>query len=261
MEQTMGYANNSTVLAFVLVAGAAASVTGAATAADNAAAWAGPYAGIELGGNFQNNEWKAQSVGPNNVFGVDSAYAKSDLSKAAGRIGGYGGYSLAVAPDVIVGVEADIAGDLGGKKSVAGIPGAAYGLQTPADGISARADWDASIRARAGYVLDPALLLFGTAGVAFEDNEYKASCPSGGLTSWCAQPETASKTKTAVGFTLGGGAEARISDNLSLRAEYRYADFSSTTVNLFSGYDQVSTKVDPSSHLVILGLTYHFGAL
>ncbi|WP_375701575.1 outer membrane protein, partial [Bartonella sp. AA81SXKL] len=33
------------------------------------------------------------------------------------------------------------------------------------------------------------------------------------------------KTKTLVGFTLGGGVDFAMTDNVLLRAEYRYSDF------------------------------------
>ncbi|MDR3440042.1 outer membrane beta-barrel protein [Telmatospirillum sp.] len=259
----MGYANKASILTLA-TAGALLLGTGAALAADASAAWSGPYVGVSIGGGFQDNDWKAKSVGPDNIFGVADSSRQATLDQAGGRFGGYAGWNLPVSPVVIVGLEADIAGIVGGKKTLTGMPGVDYQTAlsqgaVPADGISARADWDASLRARVGYLLDPALLVYGTTGVAFLDSEYKANCPATGMSSWCASPESGSISKTSVGWTVGAGAEGRVADNWSVRVEYRYAGFSGTTLNFFSGYDAYSAKTDPSSHIVTFGLTYHFG--
>lgn len=255
----MGYAKKASVLAIALAASGVACLSAGAAAADGAGAWAGPYVGLETGGDFATNTWKARSVGPNNVFGINGPSHEQDLGSAGVRLGGYAGWNLPVAPNAIVGLEADIAGIAGGKKTYSGIPGINYQGLTSADSISAKSDWDASVRARAGLVVDPALLVYGTVGMALRQSDYKAGCPGNAANSWCGQPESASVTKTQVGWTAGAGAEGRVADKLSLRVEYRYAGFSSTTVNAFQSFDVVSSKVDPSSHMVTLGLTYHFG--
>jgi outer membrane immunogenic protein len=81
----------------------------------------------------------------------------------------------------------------------------------------------------------------------------------------CGAPEAGRITKTAVGWTLGAGGEGKLSDAFSVRVEYRYAGFERSNLNFFqgvnSGADSFSAKADPSSHIVTLGITYHFGGL
>jgi outer membrane immunogenic protein len=242
----------------------------AAVAADTApsASWAGGYVGLQTGLELTRDQWKTNSVGPNNVFGVDPTTSPASLDGTGGRVGLYGGWNFAVDPHVIAGIEADFAGVFGGKKTVTGIPGASYstsGGAVAADSFSARQDWDAGVRARLGYAVDRDFLVYGTTGLALADIEYKASCPSNSSMSWCGQPESGKVTKTAVGWTIGAGAEGKLDQALSVRVEYRYAGFDSQKVNFFqgvnSGADGFAGKSDPSSHIVTIGLTYHFGSL
>ncbi|MBP0500691.1 porin family protein, partial [Mycobacterium tuberculosis] len=74
-------------------------------------------------------------------------------------------------------------------------------------GYKAKQGVEGSIRARAGIALDP-VLLYGTGGVAITDS--KLSGPLG------------SESKTHVGWTAGAGAEAKITQNIVGRVEYRY---------------------------------------
>jgi opacity protein-like surface antigen len=90
---------------------------------------------------------------------------------------------------------------------------------------SIKQTWDGSVRARAGYLVTPWILAYGTAGFAYGDVSgsfgYSAhdifdlgySTTGGG--SW---------SDTRVGWTAGGGVETIISAGLTLRLEYRYID-------------------------------------
>jgi outer membrane immunogenic protein len=264
----MGHSKKASHIAITVALGAGlwASGTVSALAADTtpAAGWSGAYVGLLTGVDAENNDWKASSVGPNNVYGVDAASSKASLDKTGGRLGGYAGWTLPIDAHFVAGVEGDFAGVFGGKKTVSGIPGISYGGLTPDDSISARRDWDASLRARIGYAVDPEFLVYGAGGVAFQDTEYKANCPATSA-SWCGVPESAGTTTTSVGWTLGAGGEGKLTDALSVRVEYRYAGFERSNLNFFqaanSGGDSFSAKADPSSHVVTLGITYRFGNL
>lgn len=89
-----------------------------------------------------------------------------------------------------------------------------------------------SLRARLGYQLDP-VLLYGTAGVAATQAE--VSDASG------------SDTNTHLGWTVGAGADALLTDSIFGRLEYRYSDYESkafatpsTTVS--SGFSDHSVR-------------------
>ena len=261
----MGHSNSHFATA-ALGAGLWLSSAGLAAAADpsNAAdAWTGPYLGLSAGPEFDQGDWRATSVGPNNIYGVDPTSAtKVSLDHAAGRLGAYAGWNFAVGPALIAGVEGDIAGIVSGKKSHNGLPGINYGGLAPADSVSVSPDFDSSIRARFGYALSPEILVYGAAGVAIRDVDFSASCPGNALNSWCGVSESATATKTLVGWTFGAGVEHKLMDRVSVRLDYRYEDFGDTRVTFFPttnfGADSFAAKVSQSSHVLALGITYRF---
>lgn len=63
---------------------------------------------------------------------------------------------------------------------------------------------------------------------------------------------SASKTNTASGFAYGLGVETLISGNWSVRTEYTYTNYDSSSTSLGAG-----TTVDPSDNQFMLGLIYH----
>lgn len=69
-----------------------------------------------------------------------------------------------------------------------------------------------SLRARLGYQLDP-VLIYGTAGVAATQAEVTDA--------------TGSDSNTHLGWTVGAGADALLTDNIFGRLEYRYSDYES----------------------------------
>ncbi|MEF2551841.1 outer membrane protein [Aurantimonas sp. A2-1-M11] len=138
-----------------------------------------------------------------------------------GFVGGvYTGYNWQ-ADEFVYGLEADIGGS--------GVD--ADGTNTGAR-IDADTDIFGSFRARAGVAVDP-FLVFATGGVAAARNELSLN----GF----------SDSQTSIGYTLGAGVEARITDNVTSRLEYRYSDFGSETYDLgntsvSSGFDEHSIR-------------------
>ncbi|MBP0614035.1 outer membrane protein [Jiella mangrovi] len=140
-----------------------------------------------------------------------------------GLVGGvYSGYNFEDGP-VVYGVEADLGGS--------GVDGSNF---SPLLGDDVDGDQNVfgSLRGRVGVQADP-FLVFATGGVAASRNQLS----SGG----------ASDTKTSVGYTVGAGVEAKFSDDVSGRLEYRYSNFGSkdydlgsTTVS--SGFDEHSIR-------------------
>ncbi len=89
-----------------------------------------------------------------------------------------------------------------------------------------------SVRGRIGYDFNP-FMLYGTAGLAIGQNKLEDA--------------TSSESKTAVGYTVGAGAETFITNNVTARIEYRYTDYGRKDFNLDSGsfsrgYDENSVK-------------------
>ena len=81
-----------------------------------------------------------------------------------------------------------------------------------------------SIRGRVGYAFDRALI-YATGGIAF-----------GGVSSSLTTPTTFdTMPNTRVGWTVGRGLEYAVTDNWSIRAEYRYTDFGRTLMHPTAG--------------------------
>ncbi len=115
-----------------------------------------------------------------------------------------------------------------------------------------------SIRGRVGVAWDR-VLLYGTGGVAFAGVNASVNVPyynstvTGGY-------DSASSTR--VGWTVGGGIEYAVTNNWSVRAEYRYADFGRNTfypVNSFS-WDTYGANIQRrfTENRVQVGFSYKF---
>jgi outer membrane immunogenic protein len=79
---------------------------------------------------------------------------------------------------------------------------------------SASVDWLATIRGRAGMLVQPNLLIYGTAGLAIVHAEAHASVNTlfGGVSARASDTET--------GFVYGIGVENKLNEKLSWRLEY-----------------------------------------
>ena len=157
--------------------------------------WTGLYLGAQIG----------YSWGTDNLTGYNQVGALfvSNSSKPNGVIGGaFVGYNLQIG-QVVAGLEGDVEGT-GYSKSVA-VGGLAFATNVPVQG---------SIRLRLGYALDRALLYI-TGGAAFAGFENTYSSAAG--------YDSIGKTRT--GWTVGGGIEYAVTNNWTIRAEYRYSDY------------------------------------
>jgi outer membrane immunogenic protein len=140
-----------------------------------------------------------------------------------GFIGGvYSGFNLQT-DRFVYGLEADVGGS--------GVDADGFNVPT-GSAISADGNIFGSLRARAGVAVDP-FLVFATAGVAASRNELSL--------------EGFSDTQTSVGYTVGGGVEAKVTDRITSRLEYRYSDYGSETYDLgntsvSSGFDEHSIR-------------------
>lgn len=111
----------------------------------------------------------------------------------------------------------------------------ADGTQAP---MTAEYNWLASVRGRVGYAFD-SVLVYGAGGAAFADLDVSA----GGR----------SDSSTQVGWTLGAGVEALLTENVTGRLEYGYYDFGSETYTLAA-----PVSVEAQLHTIRAALTYKF---
>lgn len=199
--------------------------------------WTGFYVGADLGGAFgyaKDAVW---------YQGVDRG---SKAFNSSGVVGGiHAGYNYQMGA-VVLGAEADLwYNGISSRKQWISADGNSSAT------VKNELGWQGSIRARAGYAIDRALL-FVTAGVAIaapETSLTAASANLGGL--------TVSNSSTRAGFTVGGGAEYAFTNNWIGKLEYRYADYGTQTI---AGANSVNGAVKNSAQVntVTAGVSYKF---
>ncbi len=259
---------------FILASVGVIAMTGSAFAADLAPpppvpvfTWSGVYLGGQIG----------YAWGKDNVSWSGTA---NDLDLAGGKFGEgpqgvIGGAHLGwnIQPNhwFVFGIEASVDG-AGLNKSVV-VPMADFAQDTFGSlTASAKAGVQGSVRGRLGIAFDR-LLLYGTGGVAVTSYNTSYYDTTGFFTGFPGTNDTISVTRA--GFTAGGGIEYAITDNWSVRAEYRYSNFGHVTdypfsnPNAFVSFNQnapipapaggfVVARHNPDESQVQVGFSYRF---
>lgn len=193
--------------------------------------WTGFYLGADLGGAFgysKNDVW---------VGGVSNKFPTMNSSGVVGGI--HAGYNYQMGA-IVLGAEADI-----WYNGIEGRKGYVNGANTMT--VKTELGWQGSIRARAGYAIDRALL-FVTAGVAI-------GAPD---TVFVVNGLQAGASDTRAGFTVGGGAEYAFTNNWIGKLEYRYTDFGTKTIAGFGGANTIAAKNAVQSNTITAGVSYKF---
>ena len=235
--------------ALTAIAMAAALAAGAAQAADLPShkappayvppppmiTWTGFYAGLNLGGGWQernnHNVWWGGLWNNNNNGG-------------AGVVGGgQVGYNYQISPMFVVGVEADFQGTTMGSNNNNNNN---FPFLTPFfgnGGGAARIDWYGTVTGRAGITLSsfPTLLIYGKGGFAYGDVRQ----------AWWRTTQT--------GWTAGGGLEWMFLPNWSAKVEYGYHELSGNNNNGFNfGFNVNNVNNRTRFHVIRAGVNYHF---
>jgi len=228
--------------------------------------WTGFYLGASLGASWANNDWTTTATAPLQG-GVPDSTAHQKFDSVAARIGGYVGYNWQVAPTFLLGWEGDF-GWAGNRHSQTVIPGTpnelpGFPLNGNGDTAEIKEGWDGSLRGRAGVLVTPTTLLFGTAGIAFQQVTTAASCFGNDVNTVCAFSHANSFSDTRVGWTAGAGIEQMAWGNWIARVEYRYASFGTMSKTFFTVVDGADDRVfaDIKSNVqsVSVGIAYKFG--
>lgn len=125
---------------------------------------------------------------------------------------------------------------------------------------SVKTNWLATVRPRVGLAFDRSILYL-TGGLAIANLRYTQSfsdlLPDG--------IGGSSASKTQLGWTVGGGMEYALTNSLSVKGEYLYAQFSSlaavgsiTTVAIGPFTNGLQGTADLKTHIVRVGVNYHF---
>lgn len=214
----------------LLTAGAAQaadmpSLEPAATVAVPSFSWSGPYVGVQAGYDW----FKTDARGPGGA---------TTTRPDGFTIGGYAGlnYQFDNSP-LVIGLEGDINySDARDSRVTSAFTGA------PNSRIREEMAWTGAVRGRIGYAFDR-FLVYGAGGLAFADRDLKARGAVSG-----------SDDTVAVGWTIGGGVEAALTDNITARVEYRYSDYGSDTFSVAGS----RIKSEATDNRVLLGLGYKF---
>jgi len=244
--------------------------------------WNGLYGGVLAGARFGTADWRTTCLEQpciNAAFPVQFANQNpSHFNLSSAELGGLVGWNFQFG-QWVAGPEADfqwaqsstthpgIPGAENPPNVVAGAPGT--------DSSNVRQDWDASVRARLGYLFSPKFLGFVTAGVTFTEARDSVYCGSPAFpVGWCATPANVAgrrsgNTQSLTGFTVGAGGEYAIDSNWHLRLQYRYSDYGSFNSTLLPAnaatgplgtQDTIRTKISLTSHEVQAALIYKLGA-
>ncbi|HLH92411.1 MAG TPA: outer membrane beta-barrel protein [Xanthobacteraceae bacterium] len=235
--------------------------------------WTGFYAGVTAGAAWGSFDSRTSTSGGTNAGGFYLSPAQAATVTAAGtqrispagfEAGIEGGYNWQAGPFVL-GVEADLeALHLNGAANSGGMPypGAVLGVLGSQFVVSsyANGNWLLTVRPRVGYTVDN-WLLYATGGLAVTHlNANLLFADSLGSF------ESGNVSATKTGYTVGAGVESRLSDRLSVKAEYLHVGFGNTAATItgntivpFFPNQAFSHSIDLSADIARVGLNYRFG--
>src|SRR4051812_46399001 len=215
----------------------------------SAYSWSGFYLGANAGAKWANFR-ETFSSGTLTPLGFRG---DSDVSWLAGGQLGF----MWQTGQFVFGIEGDIDGtNLHNTFTSAGV----VGPFVAGDTFAVKNDWQASARGRLGWAFDRTLL-YVTGGGAWGDVKTTATfVPVAGVNALT----VLSNSRTAFGWTLGGGLDYGIAPGWSLGAEYRYTRFENNhnngnTLGTLAGVAQpilYNARLDTNE--VTARVNYHF---
>lgn len=197
--------------------------------------WSGPYAGATFG-------YTIVDIDGDLTFppGAGATIPYDTVIKTL-TIAGHAGYGFQFG-DVVLGGEIDLAYPFDGN--VAAFPG-----RIPEFDLG----WHGHVRGRAGYLLQPDLLIYGALGLAIADVEARR-VPA-------ALAPTSASSDILYGLSAGVGAEFIPVEDIRIRVEYvydNYFDQGFAGAGTFGGILFPALDAQLQSHTVRVGMTFYF---
>jgi len=249
-----------------------------------ASGWNGWYVGGQLGFKSVTDDWTTNCVQGGGLAtcgnalnaiqfpGAPDSSASNRFTTSNFRYGFYAGAMSQVLTTWVVGIEGDV-GFYNKSSTVGGLLGCSTlacannaGLGPPLDTLALVNDstgikntYDYSLRLRAGYLVTPDILVYGTGGLAFQRVEATMTC-NGNTSPACLFSHSQTNSTTLPGYTVGGGLEWKLMQNWLIRGEYRYSDYGTYKPNFFvgSGDVEVFSHVKVTSQIATFGIAYMF---
>jgi outer membrane immunogenic protein len=171
---------------------------------------------------------------------------------SGGTIGGTVGYNYQMANNVVIGVEGDLSwGSF--KKTERYNELAPFGWRDIGSD-SSKSDLFGTARVRLGYAINGWIMPYLTGGLAISNSKHYGSWQLLDTTGAVMARDSYSASKSRTGWTAGAGVEALITRNISVKAEYLYADFGTATYTTLCA----GCKIKDSLHIGRLGVNYKF---
>lgn len=206
--------------------------------------WSGFYAGANAGYGWGRRDVDFTANDPLTalLFTLGGTPPPTSYNVSGGLAGLQFGYNWQFNRAWLMGVEADL--DWSGIKG-SGVSNFLLSGSPSSANIDERVKWFGTVRVRLGYLPTDNLLTYVTGGFAYADIERSGSYSSAfaggiligtlsGFSANCPGPGTCfvgSSSKVTPGWTLGGGLEYAVWQNLTLKAEYLYMRFDSKSLN------------------------------
>lgn len=218
----------------------------------SSSAWTGFYVGLNAGGTWGNSASLSRTGFP--IYARPQSAATTvpvamgvatgltggqNLQSAGGFIGGgQVGYNVEFGP-AVVGLETDLQGVLGGEQTggltVRSFPYSYYSLSRGVDlnnnevtkSMGQKAlGYIGTARARAGYLVTPTLLIYGTGGLAYGGATLRSSTDVMEISELTDELGLGHSvmSRTLVGWTAGAGVEWMFASNWSAKLDYLYYD-------------------------------------
>ena len=229
-----------------------------------AGGWDGFTVGAEAGVQFQRSRWKTTSY--LNPIGGPTPFLsnpKSYFTSVTAQLGPVFGYRRQVSEFWVLGVETDfhLQDNTATKSTLPGTDNSPTPTGTLQSQVKAR--WNASLRAKAGYLFRPDLMAYLTGGPSLQRLEDTGSCFSD--TNFCNPAfgtEQSSKARNKLGWTAGAGLEKMIGNNTFVHVEYRFADYGAENRTLFTPNPiatfGLANEVRSQTHALTLGFSKQF---
>ena len=184
--------------------------------------WTGGYIGLQAGYAWGNGN--VDQIGGPGFIDTDPD----------GFLGGvYAGYNYQMSNNIVIGAELDVVyANVDGSGQVFLAPGVPAGVTATEE-----LNWSGAARLRLGYAADR-FLPYIAGGVAFGDIDISNDNGPGSF------------GDTFTGWTIGAGLDYAMTDNLLLRAEYRFTDFGTETLP--------TGVVDLKTNEIRFGIAYKF---
>ena len=195
--------------------------------------WTGFYVGVNAGGVWGSSGNRSSTIYANGFPFLSADWPNGGTGSGnTGFIGGgQAGYNFQSGAAVF-GVETDFDGTSLGKSTNytsspfggIGVPAALLGDNLYVH-AKASLNWLGTTRARIGFVATPdnRLMIYGTGGVAYGGGSSNFSVYDRVANLyWSGNPSS-----TKVGWTIGAGAEYAVTNNITIKGEYLYADLGS----------------------------------